>query len=141
MCDGVCVNVVSRMVQKEALHHAQCAYFISIIVVQWADLVICKTRMNSMYHQGMNNPAMNFGLIFETILGALLCYSPGLSTALGTRPIKLVHWFPGCPYSVFIFCYDETRKYIMRKGTKVKTDPISGQVTRDPCWMERNTYY
>eukprot|EP00501_MAST-03F_sp_TOSAG23-6_P000068 GSMAST32.ASY1.ANO1.69.1 assembled CDS len=112
VCDGVCVNVVSRMVQKEALHHAQCAYFISIIVVQWADLVICKTRMNSMYHQ-----------------------------ALGTRPIKLVHWFPGCPYSVFIFCYDETRKYIMRKGTKVKTDPISGQVTRDPCWMERNTYY
>lgn len=41
------------MCQKEALHYAQCAYFVSIVVVQWADLVICKTRMNSLYHQGM----------------------------------------------------------------------------------------
>ena len=32
-------NVMSRMLQKEALHHAQCAVFISIIVVQWADLM------------------------------------------------------------------------------------------------------
>ena len=62
--------------QKEALHHAQCAYFVSIVVVQWADLVICKTRMNSIYHQGMLNPAMNFGLIFETMLAAIL---PALS--------------------------------------------------------------
>ena len=91
---GICVNVASRMIQKEALHHAQCAYFVSIVVVQWADLVICKTRMNSIYHQGMLNPAMNFGLIFETMLAAILCYTPGVTMALGTRPIKLVHWFP-----------------------------------------------
>merc|ERR1719267_543516 len=116
-CKDVCVNVVSRMIQKEALHHAQCAYFISIIVVQWADLVICKTRMNSMYHQGMLNPAMNFGLIFETMPAAILCYTPGVTTALGTRPIKLLHWFPGCLYSILIFWYDETRKLWMRSTT------------------------
>ena len=27
-----------------ALKHAQTAYFISIIVVQWADLICCKTK-------------------------------------------------------------------------------------------------
>merc|ERR1711934_504975 len=64
----VVANVASRMMQKEALHHAQCAYFVSIVVVQWADLMICKTRWLSIYHQGMINPAMNFGLVFETIL-------------------------------------------------------------------------
>jgi len=140
-CDGVCVNVASRMVQKEALHHAQCAYFVSIVVVQWADLVICKTRMNSIYHQGMLNPAMNFGLIFETMLAAILCYTPGVTTALGTRPIKFIHWFPGCLYSIFIFWYDEARKYSMRKTTTMTEDEQTGQVTRDPGWMERNTYY
>merc|ERR1712196_484083 len=79
-------NVASRMIQSETLSHGQCAYFISIIIVQWADLVICKTRMNSIYHQGMENAAMNFGLVFETILGSFLCYVPALN-AVGTRPL------------------------------------------------------
>jgi sodium/potassium-transporting ATPase subunit alpha len=57
------VNVASRMSQKEALHHAQCAFFVSIVVVQWADLMICKTRWLSMRQQGMVNTAMNFGLV------------------------------------------------------------------------------
>ena len=29
------------------------SFFISIVVVQWADLVICKTRRNSVFQQGM----------------------------------------------------------------------------------------
>lgn len=126
---------------KEALHHAQCAYFVSIVIVQWADLVICKTRMNSIYHQGMLNPAMNYGLVFETLLAAILCYTPGLGFALGTRPLKFVHWMPGVPYSIFIFLYDETRKKIMRSQVRMEEDKSTGQVIRFPGWVERNTYY
>lgn len=29
------------------------AFFASIVIVQWADLIICKTRRNSIVHQGM----------------------------------------------------------------------------------------
>jgi sodium/potassium-transporting ATPase subunit alpha len=29
------------------------AFFVSIVIVQWADLIICKTRRNSILHQGM----------------------------------------------------------------------------------------
>lgn len=29
------------------------AFFSSIVIVQWADLIICKTRRNSLYQQGM----------------------------------------------------------------------------------------
>lgn len=29
------------------------AFFTSIVVVQWADLIICKTRRNSLFQQGM----------------------------------------------------------------------------------------
>lgn len=39
-----CQNIASRMSQKEALAHAQASFFVAIVVVQWADLVICKTR-------------------------------------------------------------------------------------------------
>merc|ERR1711865_1040392 len=134
-------NIASRMIQEEALRHAQTAYFISVVVVQWADLVICKTRMNSIYEQGMLNPAMNFGLIFETMLACILCYTPFLGIALKTRPIKMIHWLPAMPYSIFIFCYDEIRKGIMRMSVEMKRNEATGQEIRNPGWMERNTYY
>merc|ERR1711894_137942 len=52
------------------------AFFVSIGAVQWADLIICKTRKNSVFQQGMKNHFMNFGLIFETVLAAVLSYTP-----------------------------------------------------------------
>lgn len=64
------------------------AFFISIVVVQWADLIICKTRRNSIFHQGMRNWALNFGLIFETILAAVLSYTPGMDKGLRMYPLK-----------------------------------------------------
>jgi len=136
-----CANIASRNSMFEALTHAQCAYFVAIVIVQWADLIICKTRMNSIYHQGMLNPAMNYGLIFETLLAAVLCYTPGLTVALGTRPLKFLHWMPGIPYSIFIFSYDEVRKLLMRKAVVIRPDKQTGQVIRIPGWLERNTYY
>lgn len=139
--DDVVVNVASRMCQQEALAHAQCAYFVCIVVVQWADLVICKTRMNSIHTQGMRNPAMNFGLIFETLLAATLCYATFLNAPLGTRNLRLLHWAPGVPFSIVIFLYDEVRKYFMRRTTRVTEDAKTGQVYRDAGWLERFTYY
>jgi sodium/potassium-transporting ATPase subunit alpha len=135
------MNVMSRMMQREALAHAQCAGFICIIVVQWADLMICKTRWLSIAQQGMVNPMMNFGLLFETILGCFLCYIPGLGDVLGTRPIRFQHWFPGMPFCLFIFFYDETRKYLMRKTSKSVVDKMTAKTIKTEGWLERNTYY
>lgn len=64
------------------------AFFISIVVVQWADIIICKTRRNSIFHQGMRNWALNFGLVFETILAAVLSYTPGMDKGLRMYPLK-----------------------------------------------------
>merc|ERR1712070_733227 len=105
-------------------------------VVPWADLIICKTRMNSLYHQGMSNPLMNFGLLFETILAAFFCYldSP-FNFNLGVRPLRLSHWFPAVPFSCIIVMYDEIRKYMMRRTTKVTVDEKTKQVFRDAGWL------
>lgn len=64
------------------------AFFVSIVVVQWADLIICKTRRNSIVHQGMKNWALNFGLVFETALAAFLSYCPGMDKGLRMYPLK-----------------------------------------------------
>ena len=100
--------------QSSALEYAQCAYFISIIIVQWADLLICKTRKLSLFQQGLQNDFMNFGLLFETVLGATLVYASPLNTVFGTMPLHILHWFPAVPWSMFIFTYDEIRKALMR---------------------------
>merc|ERR1711968_10207 len=135
------VNVVNRMMQREALAYAQTSGFTTIIVVQWADLMICKTRWLSIRDQGMKNGLMNFGRLFETLLGTALCYVTFLNIALTTRPLRFTHWMPGMPFMVIIFLYDETRKYIMRSGSFDETDPVTGQVTKKFNWVGENTYY
>jgi len=113
--------------QRHALAYAQTSYFISIIVVQWADLLIAKTRKLSLFEQGMTNGFMNFGLCFETILGCFLIYVPVFNMVFGTRPLHILHWFPGVPWSILILLYDEMRKYQMRRYPR--------------GWLERFTYW
>jgi len=103
------------------------AFFVSIVVVQWTDLIICKTRRNSLMQQGMTNHMMNFGLIFETCLAAALSYTPGLDRGLNMYPLKFLWWLPALPFSILIFVYDEIRKYILRKYPG--------------GWVEQETYY
>nr|DBA13951.1 TPA: hypothetical protein GDO54_004975 [Pyxicephalus adspersus] len=103
------------------------AFFTSIVVVQWADLIICKTRRNSVFQQGMKNKILIFGLLEETALAAFLSYCPGMDVALRMYPLKVTWWFCAFPYSLLIFVYDEVRKMILR---------------RDPGgWVEKETYY
>ena len=135
-----CQNVASRMVQKNALMHSQAAYWVSIVVVQWADLLICKTRWLSIKQQGLRNSVLNFGLFFETLLAAWLCYG-GVFSVLGTQPIRFTHWMPGVPWSMMIFMYDETRKYMMRATSPEVVDSVTGAIKRQAGWIEKSTYY
>ena len=102
---------------SEALKYAQSGYLVSIVCVQWADLMICKTRNLSLSQQGMVNRMGNFGLFFETALVAILLYVPFLNTALGTRQIPFAHFaVPSFSFYCAIFFYDELRKIWLRGG-------------------------
>ncbi|OBS76405.1 hypothetical protein A6R68_17143, partial [Neotoma lepida] len=93
----------------------QTAFFISIVIVQWADLIICKTRRNSLFKQGMKNKVLLFGIFEETFLAAFLSYTPGMDVSLRMYPLKINWWFCALPYSILIFIYDEVRKLIIRR--------------------------
>merc|ERR1712227_116652 len=103
------------------------AFFVSIVIVQWADLIICKTRKNSVFQQGMKNHFLNFGLVFETCLAAFLSYCPGTDAMLRMYPLEWTWWFIPMPFSLIIFVYDETRKMLIRK--------------QPGGWVENETYY
>uniref|UniRef100_A0A8C3Q818 Sodium/potassium-transporting ATPase subunit alpha n=1 Tax=Geospiza parvula TaxID=87175 RepID=A0A8C3Q818_GEOPR len=76
------------------------AFFASIVVVQWADLIICKTRRNSVFQQGMKNKILIFGF-----------WGPNF----GVFVPRVTWWFCAFPYSLLIFAYDEVRKLILRR--------------------------
>jgi len=114
--------------QRKVLEYTcHTAFFTSIVIVQWADLCICKTRRNSIIHQGMFNKHLIFGLFFETILAAVLCYTPGLDKGLRMYPLRFTWWLPALPFSLAILTYDEVRKYLIRRYPG--------------GWVEKETYY
>jgi sodium/potassium-transporting ATPase subunit alpha len=39
--------------RKKLEYTCHTAFFVAIVVVQWADLIICKTRRLSLFQQGM----------------------------------------------------------------------------------------
>ncbi|KAJ3447414.1 sodium/potassium-transporting atpase subunit alpha [Anaeramoeba flamelloides] len=111
-----------------ALRTAQSAFLVSIVIVQWADLLISKTRRLSLFQQGLkNNKALISGLIFETVLVCLFIYLPGVNQVLGAEPLKFQYWLVAIPFSILIFLYDEGRKYFLRKTAN--------------GWVERFTQY
>eukprot|EP00360_Condylostoma_magnum_P001963 CAMPEP_0168317496 /NCGR_PEP_ID=MMETSP0210-20121227/25698_1 /TAXON_ID=40633 /ORGANISM="Condylostoma magnum, Strain COL2" /LENGTH=228 /DNA_ID=CAMNT_0008317509 /DNA_START=2814 /DNA_END=3497 /DNA_ORIENTATION=- len=122
----------------EALRHAQCAYFVSIVVVQWADILICKTRKLSIYQQGMKNRMLNIGLCSETILAIVLCYIPPLNVALGTRDLEITHFgIPAMPFFVIIFSYDEIRKFLIRRYREKNHDSEGKEI---PGWYREKNH-
>merc|ERR1711879_72469 len=104
------------------------AFFTSIVIVQWADLLICKTRRLSIFQQGMRNKIMIAGLFEETLLAAVLAYMPGTDVALRMYPLEWHWWIVPMPFSLLIFIYDETRKYLLRNNAPGN-------------WVEKETYY
>lgn len=50
----MCLSLVQTYEQRKVVEFTcHTAFFVSIVVVQWADLIICKTRRNSVFQQGM----------------------------------------------------------------------------------------
>ena len=80
-------------------HLIEIAHFLQ---VQWADVIISKTRMLSIFQQGMTNWVLNFGLVFETACAAFLLYFP-YSYFIGFYPIAPEWWIPALPFSLLIW--------------------------------------
>lgn len=112
--------------RKKLEYIGQTAFFVTIVVLQWGDLIISKTRKLSIFQQGMDNHVLNFGLVFETIVTAMLVYIPGM-TLFKLYPIEPVWWLLGVPFTLLTIVIDETRKFIMRKNPG--------------GWVERVSYY
>ncbi|XP_026762448.2 LOW QUALITY PROTEIN: sodium/potassium-transporting ATPase subunit alpha-like [Galleria mellonella] len=101
--------------RKELERACQATYFVAVVVMQITNGIICKTRYNSLFHIGMRNKVLNFGLLFEFALSCMICYIPGVNNFFRTYPLRWRWWFLALPFSVLMFIFDELRKYCIRR--------------------------
>uniref|UniRef100_A0A8C7EZ12 Sodium/potassium-transporting ATPase subunit alpha n=1 Tax=Oncorhynchus kisutch TaxID=8019 RepID=A0A8C7EZ12_ONCKI len=91
-------------------------FFISIEICQIADVLIRKTRRLSIFQQGFfRNKVLVSAIVFQLLLGNLLCYCPGMPNIFNFMPIRGQWWFVPIPYGILIFVYDEIRKLGVRR--------------------------
>ncbi|XP_059140983.1 sodium/potassium-transporting ATPase subunit alpha-like [Physella acuta] len=112
-----------RKVLEQTCHTA---FFVSIVIVQYADLIVSKTRRLSLFTHGMGNWPLNFSLVFETVLALAIAYLPFM-TFLKVRPLRYTYWFHPLPYTFTLWTMDECRRYILRIHPR--------------GFVERETYY
>jgi sodium/potassium-transporting ATPase subunit alpha len=123
------------------LRKAQTSFLISIIVAQWTDVMICKTRVLSVFQQGMWNFVLNIGLFEELVLGMVLVYVPFCNAAFKTEEISFEMWCYGIPFAAMILAYDEIRKAFLRME-RTATGCCTGVKANDPnTFLEKCTYY
>ncbi|XP_078040366.1 sodium/potassium-transporting ATPase subunit alpha [Augochlora pura] len=100
--------------RMELLNEARTGYFLSIVITQLIDLVMCKTRRNSILQQGMDNWFLNFSFIFEIILTGIILYVPGTENIFKTMPLSFYWYWPCLPLGLFLWIYDELRRLCIR---------------------------
>jgi sodium/potassium-transporting ATPase subunit alpha len=110
-----CFDLWTPRQERGVIEAAQTAFFVSVVVAQMFTLLVTKTRMLSLFQQGISNSAVALSLMAEFLIAVTLLYFPPFRRALNIYPLRFVEWLPGIPFGVFIFVYDECRKWFIRK--------------------------
>ncbi|AGS39178.1 cation-translocating P-type ATPase [Cycloclasticus zancles] len=95
------------------------AFFASIIICQIADVLICRTRRQSILTVGIFvNKLVLLGVVSELILLALIAYVPLMNTFFGTAPLELWQLSLSIPFAITIIIADEIRRVFVRRENR-----------------------
>ena len=120
----------------EALAYAQYGFFLSVVVIQWANVMCVRTKRVSLFHHGVRNRVSLHGIAFETTLSVFVAFCPGVNFGFGGRHLHFLHFFvPGLPFYIYVMIYDELRKFAIRYQHE------KNKGTNKVGWFERNTLY
>ena len=109
---------INKNEQIILLQRAQTGYYISLVLMQIITAITCETRTESIIykHGFFTNKYLNICLIFELIVAICVCYIPFLQELFETQPLEFICWFTITPFIIFLFIFEELRKYYIRKN-------------------------
>ncbi|XP_005372048.3 potassium-transporting ATPase alpha chain 2 [Microtus ochrogaster] len=118
----------TRYQRKYLEYTGYTAFFVAIMMQQIADLIIRKTRRNSIFQQGLfRNKVIWVGIASQIIVALILSYGLGSVTALSFTMLRAQYWFVAVPHAILIWVYDEMRKLFIR--------------LYPGSWWDKNMYY
>ena len=95
------------------------AFFASIIICQVADVIICRTRRQSLLTVGfLSNQLVLFGIAMELLLLCCISYVPICNVFFGTAPLHLWQLLLSLPFAILILAADETRRFFVRRDNQ-----------------------
>jgi len=90
-------------------------FFASIIICQVADVIICRTRRQSLLTVGvLSNRLVLLGIGTELFLLALISYVPACNVFFGTEPLAFWQLTLSLPFAALILIGDELRRHFVR---------------------------
>lgn len=93
------------------------AFFVSVVICQIADVLICRTRRRSVFEKGLfSNRLILLGIFSELLIIAFISYVPAANTFFGTSPLSLFEISLSIPFALLILFGDELRKVFVRRN-------------------------
>ncbi|CAD5207829.1 unnamed protein product [Bursaphelenchus okinawaensis] len=113
--------------RKQLEHSCHGAFFFAIVIVQWADLIVARTRSASMLSHRFSNIVLTTGMLSTVVLSYIFLYVPGIQDIFQLTGLRLRWTMIAVPFGWFLVLFDETRRMAIRRS------PTG--------WVFRETYY
>jgi sodium/potassium-transporting ATPase subunit alpha len=98
---------------------AVAGFFASIVICQIADVIICRTRRQSIFKAGfLTNKLIILGIITELILLYVILYFPPAQTFFGTNSLTPFELSLSVPFALLILLGDEVRRFFVRRDNE-----------------------
>lgn len=92
-------------------------FFSSIVICQIADVLVCRTRRQSIFSVGLfSNKLVWVGIATELLLLFLISYVPALNIFFGTARLEWWQVLLSIPFALAILIGDEIRRVFVRRG-------------------------
>jgi sodium/potassium-transporting ATPase subunit alpha len=92
------------------------AFFVSIVICQISNVMICRTNRESVFKKGLfSNRLILLGITFELFLVWLIIGNATAQNIFGTSDLTIREIALSLPFALFILLADETRKLLLRR--------------------------
>jgi sodium/potassium-transporting ATPase subunit alpha len=92
------------------------AFFVSIVICQISNVMICRTGRESVFKKGLfSNRLILLGITSELLLVWLIVRNSAAQKIFGTSDLAVPEMALALPFALFILLADETRKFLLRR--------------------------
>jgi sodium/potassium-transporting ATPase subunit alpha len=126
---------VDPVLYQNTLYRAQSTYFVTLVLMQWANLLMTRTRRLSIFQQPPIGPKETrnlyifLAMLFTLSVLVMFVFVPFFQDAFHTRGVMVQYWFirmssPGTwvtlalGFGLGLLTLDEMRKFFVRRYPK-----------------------